>query len=55
MLGVGSQASLNGVSKGAGIEQPATTRFVRAVLNRSPSIGVRGEQTRDYLKSLGRR
>ena len=53
VLGVGSQASLDGVSKGADRVKPATTRFVRAVLNRSPSIGVRGEQTRDYLKSLG--
>ena len=37
--------------QGCRSSQPATTRFVRAVLNRSPSIGVRGEQTRDYLKS----
>jgi Polysaccharide pyruvyl transferase len=53
VLGVGSQASLEGVHKGANTVDPATTRFVRAVLNRSPSIGVRGERTRDYLKSLG--
>jgi len=53
VLGVGSQASLKGSYKGADRVKPATTRFVRAVLNRSPSIGVRGEQTRDYLKSLG--
>jgi hypothetical protein len=53
VLGVGSQASLNGVYKAADRVKPATTRFVRAVLNRSPSIGVRGEQTRDYVKSLG--
>jgi hypothetical protein len=53
VLGVGSQASLNGVYKAADRVKPATTRFVRAVLNRSPSIGVRGERTRDYLKSLG--
>jgi hypothetical protein len=53
VLGVGSQASLDGVSKGADRVKPATTRFLRAVLNRSPSIGVRGEQTRDYVKSLG--
>ena len=39
--------------RGADRVKPAATRFVRAVLNRSPSIGVRGEQTRDYLKSLG--
>ena len=53
VLGVGSQASLAGTYKRADRVKPATTRFVRAVLNRSPSIGVRGEQTRDYLKSLG--
>ena len=53
VLGVGSQASLAGVYKGADTINPATTRFVRAVLNHSPSIGVRGEHTRDYLKSLG--
>ena len=53
VLGVGSQASLDGVYRGADAVKPATTRFVRAVLNHSPSIGVRGEQTRDYLQSLG--
>ena len=53
VLGVGSQASLEGVYKGADTVDPATTRFVRAVLNHSPSIGVRGDHTRDYLKSLG--
>jgi Polysaccharide pyruvyl transferase len=53
VLGVGSQASLKGVYKGADTVDPATTRFVRAVLNHSPSIGVRGDHTRDYLKSLG--
>jgi hypothetical protein len=53
VLGVGFQASLAGTYKHADDVKPATMRFVRAVLNRSPSIGVRGEQTRDYLKSLG--
>jgi len=53
VLGVGEQASLNGVYKGADSVKPAVTRFVRAVLDRSPSIGVRGERTRDYLQSLG--
>ena len=53
VLGVGSQASLKGVYKDADTVDPTTTRFVRAVLNHSPSIGVRGEHTRDYLKSLG--
>jgi hypothetical protein len=53
VLGVGSQASLDGSYKHVDSIKSATTRFVRAVLDRSPSIGVRGEQTRDYLKSLG--
>jgi hypothetical protein len=53
VLGVGEQASLNGVYKGADSVKPATTRFVRAVLDHSPSIGVRGERTKDYLNSLG--
>jgi hypothetical protein len=52
VLGVGSQAALDGSYRFDRVK-PATTRFVRAVLDRSPSIGVRGEQTRDYLKSLG--
>ena len=30
-----------------------TKRFVAAVLDHSPSIGVRGEFTRDYLRGLG--
>jgi hypothetical protein len=53
VLGVGSQASLTGVYKGADSVKLATTRFVRAVLDRSPSIGVRGERTAEYLKTLG--
>ena len=53
VLGVGEQASLTGVYKDADSVKPATTRFVRAVLDHSPSIGVRGERTRDYLNSLG--
>ena len=53
VLGVGAQASLEGRDKGADRSAPAITRFVRAVLDRSPSIGVRGEFTRDYLAGLG--
>src|SRR3954453_3122948 len=53
VLGVGEQASLSGVYRGADHVKPAVERFVRAVLERSPSIGVRGERTRDYLNSLG--
>jgi hypothetical protein len=31
----------------------AVVRFMRAVLDRSPRVGVRGEETADYLKGLG--
>lgn len=53
VLGVGAQASLTGQQKSPDTVTAATRRFVRAVLERSPSIGVRGEFTRDYLRSLG--
>jgi hypothetical protein len=53
VLGVGAQAPLDGEQKDADAVAAAARRFVRAVLDRSPSIGVRGEFTRDYLRSLG--
>lgn len=53
VVGVGAQASLAGQQKSTDTVTAATRRFVRAVLERSPSIGVRGEFTRDYLRSLG--
>lgn len=53
ILGVGAQLRLDGkVERLAGIA-PEVSRFVRAVLDRSPSIGVRGEFTEHYLRSLG--
>ena len=53
VVGVGAQADLEGEHKGPASVDPVTKRFVAAVLDRSPSIGVRGEFTRDYLKGLG--
>lgn len=53
VVGVGAQASLKGHSGHANRLKPAVTRFVQAVLERSPSIGVRGEFTRDFLVDLG--
>ncbi|RYJ04112.1 MAG: polysaccharide pyruvyl transferase family protein, partial [Actinomycetales bacterium] len=55
VLGVGGQASLDGevpADEREAVEQ-ATRRFVRAVLERGPSIGVRGEFTKSYLVDLG--
>ncbi|WP_051551484.1 polysaccharide pyruvyl transferase family protein [Nocardioides sp. URHA0020] len=55
VLGVGAQAGVDGAIKHEhGDEVDASVkRFVAAVLERGPSIGVRGEFTRDYLVSLG--
>jgi len=53
VLGVGAQASLAGLRRSEDVVGTATARFVRAVLDRSSSIGVRGEFTRDYLRGLG--
>lgn len=54
ILGVGGQADLSGtVTKQAEEVATATVRFVRAALRNSPSIGVRGEYTKEYLIDLG--
>ncbi|MDO9378598.1 MAG: polysaccharide pyruvyl transferase family protein [Nocardioidaceae bacterium] len=53
IVGVGAQASLKGGFRKADGMTPQVTRFVRACLDRSPSIGVRGEFTADFLKGLG--
>jgi hypothetical protein len=54
VMGVGAQASIEGEHSVRGERlTPTVQRFVRAVLERSPSIGVRGEFTRDYLIGLG--
>jgi hypothetical protein len=53
ILGVGAQTGLTyDPSRLRGIE-PSVKRFARAVLNRSSSIGVRGEFTERYLNDLG--
>jgi hypothetical protein len=53
ILGVGVQAGLSGVLPKDRVLNDAVARFARAVLERSPSIGVRGEFTESYLASLG--
>ncbi len=55
VLGVGAQADLDGNAPRAEREavEKATRRFVRAVLERGPSIGVRGDFTKEYLVGLG--
>ncbi|WP_313404598.1 polysaccharide pyruvyl transferase family protein [Aeromicrobium sp.] len=55
VLGVGAQADLDGNAPREEREavDRATTRFVRAVLRLGPSIGVRGDFTKEYLLGLG--
>lgn len=55
VIGVGAQASHVGEWNPNHAEQidASVKRFVAAVLERGPSIGVRGEFTRDYLVGLG--
>lgn len=53
VLGVGAQMHLNGRTDRLDAMRPAVTRFMRAVLDRSPSVGVRGEFTERYLRGLG--
>lgn len=53
VLGVGAQLKLDGkVERLEGVRE-SVVRFVRAVLDHSPSIGVRGEFTEQYLTGLG--
>jgi len=51
--GVGAQVRLDHLGKRDEQVDNAVRRFVSAVLSGSPSIGVRGEFTRDYLVDLG--
>jgi hypothetical protein len=53
VVGVGAQAGLDLDSAGLDEISPTVKAFVSAVLDRSSSIGVRGEFTRDYLMGLG--
>jgi hypothetical protein len=53
VLGVGAQAGLDGRTERLGAMEHTVREFVGAVLDRSASIGVRGEFTEQYLKGLG--
>ncbi|GAB2752467.1 polysaccharide pyruvyl transferase family protein [Streptomyces bullii] len=53
VLGVGAQAGVSYNPARLKPMEPAVRDFVSAVLDRSASIGVRGEFTETYLKSLG--
>lgn len=55
VLSVGAQASLARGTADLSPLDESVLRFGRAVLERSPSIGVRGELTADYLTRLGLR
>lgn len=53
VLGVGAQLRIDGKAGRLEEVNGSVVRFVRAVLDRSPSIGVRGEFTEAYLRGLG--
>lgn len=52
VVGVGAQAGLHDTMPATGLDDTVKS-FVAAVLDRSASLGVRGEFTRDYLARLG--
>jgi len=53
VIGIGAQAPADRSFDALADVRDVTQRFVAAVLDRSPSIGVRGEFTRDFLVHLG--
>ncbi|WP_405872827.1 polysaccharide pyruvyl transferase family protein [Streptomyces sp. NBC_00005] len=53
VLGIGAQAGLSYNAARLKPMEPSVREFVSAVLDRSASIGVRGEFTEKYLKDLG--
>lgn len=53
VVGIGAQAPVGGGFEALDGIRDQVRRFVRAVLERSASIGVRGEFTRGYLRHLG--
>ncbi|SBT39147.1 polysaccharide pyruvyl transferase family protein [Micromonospora narathiwatensis] len=53
VLGVGAQTDVDGDREFLRPIDETVSRFCRAVLDRSHSIGVRGEITEDYLRTLG--
>lgn len=53
IMGVGAQANVRYETDRLRPMEPSVRAFVSAVLDRAPSIGVRGEFTYDYLRGLG--
>lgn len=53
VVGVGSQHPLNDEGEHDPLLDEAAKRFMSAVLDRSASVGVRGEETAAYLKRIG--
>jgi hypothetical protein len=53
VLGVGAQATIDYDWTRLAPIEPSVKAFARAVLDHGPSIGVRGELTAEYLRSLG--
>jgi len=53
VVGVGAQFGIDRETKLTDDVEAAVTRFVRAVLDHSAKIGVRGDQTRLFLRRLG--
>ena len=53
IMGVGAQSNLRYQTERLGPVEESVRAFVSAVLDRGPSIGVRGEFTHDYLRGLG--
>lgn len=53
VFGVGVQTTVDGDRERLRPLDDMAKRFAKAVLDRSPSIGVRGEITADYLRGLG--
>lgn len=52
ILGVGAQGPISGEFQASALDVEVD-RFMRAVLKRAPSVGVRGELTAKYLANLG--
>ena len=53
ILGVGAQGTVDYDTQRLKPIERSVRAFMRAALDRAPSIGVRGELTRDYLQGLG--
>ena len=53
VTGIGAQAAINSDLSELDFMKDSVTEFCKSVLQRSASIGVRGEFTKRYLDSLG--